>query len=674
MSLFSKDICCTDESRECCRKAIKAIDLLFEKFPQGASDVIASSKDPRALFEKKVQQIRECLKDCKFSSNPKKIWGWWESLRRDRHRTAHQEEDLGEEDFSKLAESVFEILEEMKADLKKVIRRSESRNPIKRAIEKFAPSLGSQDERQQLVDAMDDQINSVGSEDIKIDYPENKFAKVAEQTITEVLAKSDNVTYVRSHEGVAENIQTDILDWLRKVSQQVDGNDPFVVEFEFIEEMKKKSSSLVAGDFSKIVHNYKRLPTVSASKRGNVAESTVDLKFYEKEFAKVDSKKKKYAQKAEILHRNFVKDMELSLFERKNAWEMAQIELKRQQFLKELYEKIEKFKQLEKMLSPFIKDLGRLWNLSAGCFQFSGFEILKDFANLLENDVSLMELVEVLGKQSREQSLYEKELRDKTVVKTEWKSRPAYRGEICGITYSNDISTVLPSELALLRNPSTRRLFQLKFASKQLLSFKYRNRIPEKHLIHEQEESSIEKKEPKGPIIVCVDTSGSMHGAPERIAKTVTFALSKIAIQEKRKCYLISFSTGIETLDLSDFTSVDPIQKLVGFLRMSFNGGTDAEPALRHSLEMLSHNEWKNADILMISDFVMNGLGEELQKLIETEKDKNTCFYSLVIGGSGNRNAIECFNHNWVYNTADSQSQRHLVEQLHELKVRKNEK
>ena len=59
----------------------------------------------------------------------------------------------------------------------------------------------------------------------------------------------------------------------------------------------------------------------------------------------------------------------------------------------------------------------------------------------------------------------------------------------------------------------------------------------------EQEEVSVEKKEPKGPIIVCVDTSGSMQGTPENIAKTVTFALSKIAIEEERKCYLISFST-----------------------------------------------------------------------------------------------------------------------------------
>ena len=75
-----------------------------------------------------------------------------------------------------------------------------------------------------------------------------------------------------------------------------------------------------------------------------------------------------------------------------------------------------------------------------------------------------------------------------------------------------------------------------------------------------------------------------MSGTPENIAKTVTFALSKIAIEEGRKCYLISFSTEIEILDLSDFKNGDPLARLVQFLRMSFNGGTDAS---RHLVEQL---------------------------------------------------------------------------------------
>ena len=119
---------------------------------------------------------------------------------------------------------------------------------------------------------------------------------------------------------------------------------------------------------------------------------------------------------------------------------------------------------------------------------------------------------------------------------------------------------------------------------------------------------------------MCVDTSGSMHGAPERIAKIVTFALSKMAIEEKRACYLVSFSTGIETLDISSFNSSNALSQLVVFLRKSFHGGTDANPALVHAVEMLQENEWKNADILMISDFIMNNLSDRLIEKISKEQ------------------------------------------------------
>ena len=99
-------------------------------------------------------------------------------------------------------------------------------------------------------------------------------------------------------------------------------------------------------------------------------------------------------------------------------------------------------------------------------------------------------------------------------------------------------------------------------------------------------------------------------------------------------------------------------------------GGTDATPALTHSLEMLQRNAYKNADVLMISDFVMDTLPTDLVNSIEEEKNNNTCFYSLVIGSSGNQNTIKAFNHNWIYDTTNSNASRHLVEQLHEIKMR----
>lgn len=153
--------------------------------------------------------------------------------------------------------------------------------------------------------------------------------------------------------------------------------------------------------------------------------------------------------------------------------------------------------RIEKLLSPFINNFGRLWDLSSGIFEESGFEIFDTFAKLLENDESLQELAEILVKQSRAQSTFEKELRDKVVIKPEWKPKTAYRGEINGIKYSNDISCILPSELALLRNPATKKLFQLKFAQKQLLSDNYRAKDEVKKEITEQEEIAVEKKNQK---------------------------------------------------------------------------------------------------------------------------------------------------------------------------------
>ena len=667
------------QSRNYSRKALDRVNEIKNKYPSGISDVSAVSEEERAWLEKKLQQLRECLKNVKFPSKP----DWWENLRLTRTKTAHQTEDFSDEEFSNLCTNLFSNIEKISLDLQNNIDRYKQISKKKRKFENVAsPAFGSENDRKQLVDAMEDAISSVEPEDVKIDFPKNNFAKTAEDTLSKILSHENFHEYLKNHDGLSENVQTDLLEWLQKTQRTLEKENPFFDEALFIEQQKKLAANEIASDLSaensKIHYHYKRLPSVSDSKRGSIAPSKLDFDFYKKSFLEQKKIKKekdgkestvwKSDEQVEILRRNFISDMEKNLIDRKNKWEQERIDKLRKQFLEELYKKIENFMRLEKILSPFIKDFGRLWDLSEGQFNTSGFEILREFADLLEKDESLQELAELLGKQSRAESTFEKELRDKTVIKTEWHPKNAYRGEINGLRYSNDIATVVPSELSMMKNPAAKKLFQLKFAQKQLLSFQYRNMNAAQKEETEQEEVSIEKKEQKGPIIICVDTSGSMNGTPESIAKTVTFALSKIAIEEERKCYLISFSTGIETLDLSDFKNGAPLSKLVGFLRMSFNGGTDSTPALNHAVKMLQKDSYKNADVLMISDFVMGMLPKDLVKSIEAEKEKNTDFYSLVIGSSGNHGTIDCFNHNWLYDTNDAHAQRKLVEQLHEIK------
>ena len=669
------------QSRIYCQKALTPIRAILEKYPEGIKDIHFISEEARAWIQIKVQQFRECIKKVYFPNKPV----WWEAMRITRNKIAHQEEDLSDSVLTFILSTVSSNLSEIDYDLLTNIKRYRQDSKKKRRFENLTSSaLGSESEKKQFVDAMEEYTNPNVPEDVKIEFPKNKYSELGASILKEISSQNSIFEYEKSHHGLSENIQTDILEWLEKVNAHLEKENPFIDEAIFIEEQKKKSVEEIASDISdeksKIKYHYKRLPSISENKRGNISPSSLDFDFYQNAFneqKKIKNDKEgketvswKSKEKLEILQRNFISDMEKNLVERKNKWEQEQIDELRKAFLNELFQKIEKFMRIEKLLSPFINNFGRLWDLSSGIFEESGFEIFDTFAKLLENDESLQELAKILGKQSRAQSTFEKELRDKVVIKSEWKPKNAYLGEISGIKYSNDISCVLPSELVLLRNPATKKLFQLKFAQKQLLSYNYRTKDEVKKEITEQEEIAVEKKEPKGPIIVCVDTSGSMQGAPENIAKTVTFALSKIAIEEERKCYLISFSTGIETLDLSDFSDGKSISKLVSFLQKSFNGGTDATPALNHSIEMLQKDGYKNADVLMISDFVMGDLSSSLIKAIETEKKNNTCFYSLVIGSSGNQNTIEAFNHNWLYDTSNPNATRHLVEQLHEIKQR----
>ena len=726
-------------SRKYSRKALTPIEEITTKYPSGISDVITITDEARAWLQIKIQQLRECLKRVWFPSKPH----WWETLRLTRNKAAHQTEDLSDETFSELCSNVFTHIDTIKQDLNANIERYKQQSKKKRKFENTATpesAFGSPPERMQLVDAIEDTIQPVELEDIPIPFPQNTFAQVAEDTLSEILTVQDVKEYMQNHAGLSENIQTDLLEWLQKTHGTLEKENPFFDEAIFVAQQKKQSAEEIAADLSaeksKIQYHYKRLPSVSDSKRETIQESTLDFDFYRKAFAEqkhitdsaaddaaktvpteeasiqvddiqaentsgkneqvstthaetVTQKTEKDTiqwespEKIEALRRNFIADMEKNLIERKTKWEQERIDAMRKQFLEELYKKIQNFMRLEKLLSPFTKNFGRLWDLSKNPFETSGFEILDTFAKLLEQDESLQELADLLGRQSRTQAVFEKELRDKIVITTEWHPQPAYRGEINGLKYSNDIAAALPCELAMLKNPAAKKLFQLKFAQKQLLSFEYQNEEEELKKSIEYEEVTMEKQEPKGPIIICVDTSGSMHGTPETIAKTVAFALAKIAAEQERLCYIISFSTDIETLEVKpnedmELTNADGgnyLQKLVRFLRMSFNGGTDAEPALQKALNMLAGSDtatgYKNADVLMISDFVMANLSDDLVTAIEQEKEKNTGFYSLVIGASGNKNTIACFNHNWLYDTNDTRASRHLVEQLHELKTRK---
>lgn len=599
--------------------------------------------------------------------------------------------------FSLLALGKLEKNDRMRSFHESVVKKSYSENKKIRKFEKFGSSkFGDEIERKALTQSLADALDATLPDSEKMPFASNpQGTEVSKFLQTQNQTQKDLLDFAKNHSQLNEQIQTEILDTLQNSYEETEitnPENPFYNENIFVQKTQRLSNEELLKNLESHKTELGKTPTGK--------DNSANFDFYKNEYDEIlrqnqddkkqvqdnkdshaeldspsqkDKKSKKSKEELnhefEILSRNLKSDLQKSLTERYMAWQLEEIDKKRRAYLEELYKKIEQFKKLEELLNPFIKDFGRLWDLSKGNFDDYGFEILKDFSDLLENDTSLKELAELIGRQEAEKERYEKELRDKVEIKTEFHPKSAYRGQISGLRLSGEISSALPTELAMSQNPVTKLYFAQKFAEKKLLSYSYTNQQKSFSEEHKQEETekAVKETEQKGPVIICVDTSGSMHGTPERVAKTITFALAKKCLDEDRKCFLISFSTEIEIQDLSEFEKSNGLEELVKFLRKSFNGGTDASPALEKSLELMQTNEWKNADVLAVTDGEMGEFSAKLISDVNAQKEKKSKFYLLEVGYSGNPEVIKVFDEHWQYDTNARDAMRHLVRKIHEI-------
>lgn len=334
-------------------------------------------------------------------------------------------------------------------------------------------------------------------------------------------------------------------------------------------------------------------------------------------------------------------------------WELERISMLRRQFMEELEAFLQLLQQLHQQLEMLGLDPGMFLDLSKGNLSAQEIERFKRWATYLANDPGVRSLCDLLGK-LRQLELSER-IERAQVRYTQDIELPDInsREEIIGIRLGRDIEHVLPSELALLADPETSILFDLKYVESRLMCFDMQGiqRVQQHH--QKEELRSVEEAAKQGPMVICIDTSGSMSGMPETVAKAVALFIAGKARQQKRACYLINFSTGIETLELGDDFGMEA---LIKFLGMSFHGGTDAIPALGHALGVMQSETYERADLLMISDFIMASLPGQLHQKIEQQRTHGNRFYSLVVGDCFmTQRLTSLFDHEWVYDPHSSQ-------------------
>ncbi|HXH18554.1 MAG TPA: VWA domain-containing protein [Chitinophagales bacterium] len=512
-------------------------------------------------------------------------------------------------------------------------------------------SIADKKKREEIAKYIHDRLSSESADEKQLsDSNTENFAS----SIDSILDNKTLKELCRQSPELATTVTQEILDWLNKTKKEIiTSENPYEYEQELFEEFSKTTKE-----------NFKKTwLQASAFLKETYHKNEIDTAFYDREFRQSLKEEKTEKQASfESVKEHLTDKWSQLLFKKQTQFELEIIERSRKKFCEELYKRMEELKKLQELLEPFTNELGRLWDMSKGQWQRASFDILKHYAELLKHDKALNELAEMLGKMRQAEKEYEEELFSKTVLKTEWKTEHASKQDLIGVHESDDLSSLLPSEAALLSDTTLESVFYKKFAEKKLQTFEYESRTLAFREEQEQDKRQKEKEDKKGPFIICVDTSGSMHGTPETVAKTLCFAILKLAIRDNRKCYLISFSTGIETLNLSDLKN--SLDKIIGFLTMSFHGGTDASPAMHEALRMLGTEDYKKADVLVISDFVMPAFDKTVQEQIAKAKENKTKFHSLVIGSSQNQNVIKEFDSNWLYNPNAKDNVLTLVKNL----------
>lgn len=284
------------------------------------------------------------------------------------------------------------------------------------------------------------------------------------------------------------------------------------------------------------------------------------------------------------------------------AWERDRIGRVLGEIAVTFLRKRETVRRLRSLLGVELDYLSVRGDWGEGIWAPGSWEALERYAAMAESNPSLRRLAEMLGRLEAERARTEALAVPSAPTQPRRVAHRRGTTELRGVHFSADIDKLTTGEIGLLATPELEHVFYMKLLDAQLLTYEQRGAdvpTPEVALVRAPPPRAPERR---GPIILCIDTSASMTGEPELIAKTMALAVLRVALKERRACWVISYS---HTADLreQDLTRLpEALGELVQFLSMSFRGGTDPVPALQAAIRRLEATEFDRADVLWITD------------------------------------------------------------------------
>ena len=286
--------------------------------------------------------------------------------------------------------------------------------------------------------------------------------------------------------------------------------------------------------------------------------------------------------------------------------------------------------------------LGRGWDLTLGVLRHTGWRDILRLRELVERLPRMRELVQALGRlheSDAKESVAEQVFLPMRRLEEERREvrTPLVPADTRGVERSGSIARMLPVEAAMLGHPKLRMLWHARRSEQALLTYRVEGVEIERTLVEHDTAEESQARRPareRGPILAVIDTSGSMHGLPEQIAKALVLEALRTAHAEKRPCRLYAFSGPGQAVEHTLDLSPEGIAPLLDFLGLSFGGGSDPTEVMVRVLRQLRDGEWAKADILFVSD------GEwpeppELTQSAQSAREAGTRFHGIQIGNRG---------------------------------------
>ncbi|MGB9938510.1 vWA domain-containing protein [Methanosarcina sp.] len=279
--------------------------------------------------------------------------------------------------------------------------------------------------------------------------------------------------------------------------------------------------------------------------------------------------------------------------------------------LEELIPVLEDHLEMLEILSMLFP--GRGWDHSLRALHREYFGNLEKYAAILKRCSEINEILEQVGR-----------------IELEYGSKklnlsPYSKSEVHSVTFSGDIQTLLPAEAVKLKNPLLKRKFYADMLEGKLLTYQLKG---------ENWNSDTAGKKRKGPVVALVDTSASMRGSPELLAKAVLLAITRRMLKENRDVKVILFSSKWQTVEIELTNKKRMGEEFLEFLKLTFGGGTDFNTALRAGLKAMKNEKaFEGADLLFLTDG-FSELSEVplIREWNEIKTERRARIFSLIIG------------------------------------------